>query len=261
MKKQQVELAECVRLLELCSKAMELNGALFVYNYLLERKISLTEQVFDLLFHIYSRIGLAHSVLPALPKTGLPGEWPRDQLRRIVKSRKVGALCAAAGEDLPQILQFLEANPRGSFENVFKLATFVAKGCNIGNKQARTAVLLLHSQGALAGAGVTFQKSKSKRPPDEDELLRTALQKEFPDKQEKWNEWLSVLQAQDLSTLRDLRELDVKDLDSLPVSAALRSGLRRLQAKPVPAKPLAKRKSGVLGTKANKKHPHPRGND
>jgi cellular nucleic acid-binding protein len=244
-----IELAECVRLLELCSRTMEINGALFVYDYLLKRKIALTEQIFDLLFHIYSRIGLSHSVLPALPKTGLPGEWPRDQLRRIVKSRKVGSLCAAAGENLPVVLQFLEANPRGSFENVFKLATFVAKGCGIGNKQARTAVLLLHSQGALAGAGVTFNKNKSKQPPGEDELLRAALQKEFPDKQEKWDEWLSVLQAQDLITLRDLRELDVKDLDSLPVSAALRSGLRRLQAKPVPVKPTtAKRKSGDVSS-------------
>lgn len=224
-----VDLEECVKLLQLCSRAMEINGSLFLYNYLVEQKVALTEQVFDLLFHIYSRIGLAHSVLPALPKTGLAQEWPRDQLRRIVKSRKAGTMSAAAGEELPRVLQYLEANPR-SFENLFKLATFVSQGCQLSNKQARTAVLLLHSQGALAGVGVTISKKhKRAQGEDEDESLLICLQKEFPDKADKWAEWLRVLQEQDLSSLKDLRGLDAKDLDSLPVSAALRSGLRRLQ--------------------------------
>ena len=62
-----------------------------------------------------------------------------------------------------------------------------------------------------------------------DMSIEEVLQHIFPEKSNKWKKWQDILDNEDLETVKDIEDLDVKEFDNLKISAVLRSGLRKIR--------------------------------
>jgi len=90
------------------------------------------------------------------------------------------------------------------------------------------------------------------RPMSIDDVLKEV----FPSKSDKHKEWAAKLREQDVENVDDLIALTEKDFDSLPVTAVVKSGLRRFRDARVPvSSSTASNSASIVSVSSSSSHP------
>jgi hypothetical protein len=130
---------------------MEVNGAVFVYNYYKLLSIEPPTEAYTLLTRINSRVGAELATVKNIPRIAGTVTRPRDELKEIIKNYRLQLTRSASEHDSENVLAFLKSDRVSAKElkNLFKLASRVAKECGMSNKGARDSVMLLNANGSI----------------------------------------------------------------------------------------------------------------